>query len=247
MTGRRSIGMGVVLAAALVACTRQSATPQQVTEPLEPVNVTHWTATTELYMEYPPLVSGRAALFAVHLTRLGDFQALTNGHASIEFTPAGGGSPTVLTGGEPSRPGAFRVEGKPPAAGAYRWALVVDAPVLKDRHDLGAVTIYPDDAAARAAVEHAPPEDATAIAYLKEQQWTNEFATSEAREGELRRAIRVPASLQPLTGGEAVVSAPAAGRFTATALVWIGTVVRAGQELGRLEDRKSTRLNSSHT
>ena len=38
------------------------------------LNVTNWTDTTELYMEYPPLVAGRVALFAVHLTRLADFR-----------------------------------------------------------------------------------------------------------------------------------------------------------------------------
>ena len=92
------------------------------------------------------------------------------------------------------------MEGKPPAAGAYRWTLVVDAPSVQDRHDLGEVTVYANDAGARAAAEHAPAEDATAIAYLKEQQWTNEFATAPVREGELRRVIRVPAALQPLTG-----------------------------------------------
>jgi membrane fusion protein, heavy metal efflux system len=49
----------------------------------------------------------------------------------------------------------------------------------------------------------------------------------------------VPASIEPLAGGEAVVAAPAAGRFTAQALVAIGTTVRAGQVLGRLEPRLS--------
>jgi RND family efflux transporter MFP subunit len=235
MTRSRTICAAIALAL-LVACSRPAPEAPKA-EPLEPRNVTHWTETTELYMEYPPLVAGQSALFAVHLTRLGSFQALDNGHARIEFSPSSGGAPTVLTGGEPSRPGAFRVEGKPPAAGPYRWTLVVDAPSVQDRHDLGTVTVYPDDAAARKASATGPTEDATAIAYLKEQQWTNEFATAAVRDGELRRAIRVPASLQPLTGGEAIVSAPASGRFTATALVSIGAVVRAGQELGRLEPR----------
>src|SRR6266446_3095723 len=79
------------------------------------LNVTDWTDKTELYMEYPPLVSGRIALFAVHLTRLSDFQPLTAGRPRIVLTPEAGGASAVLTGSEPSRPGAFRVEGTPPS------------------------------------------------------------------------------------------------------------------------------------
>ena len=83
----------------------------------------------------------------------------------------------------------FRVEGTiPPAAGRYRWALIVDAPGLSDRHDLGAITCLPDeDDAIADAEQHA--EDATAISYLKEQQWTNGFATVLVQEADVRRAI----------------------------------------------------------
>ena len=38
------------------------------------LDVTHWTDKTELFMEYPPLVTGRSALFAVqHLWRAAGF------------------------------------------------------------------------------------------------------------------------------------------------------------------------------
>ncbi len=65
-----------------------------------------------------------------------------------------------------------------PAAGTYRWALVVDAPGLQDRHDLGTTTVFADEAAALASAEREPAGDPTAIAYLKEQQWTSPFATA---------------------------------------------------------------------
>jgi RND family efflux transporter MFP subunit len=216
------------------ACTRSgdAQKPEATT-----LNLTHWTEKTELYMEYPSLVTGRSTRFAVHLTRLDDFHALNAGTPSLELTPEGGGTPAVLRGSPPSRPGAFRVDGAPPAAGRYRWALLVDAPGLADRHDLGAVTIFADEAAAQADADKRPAEDPAAIAYLKEQQWTNEFATAPVREAELRTSIKVPAEIDPLVGGEAVVSAPAAGRFTAESLVPMGTTVRAGQILGRLEPR----------
>lgn len=204
------------------------------------LNVTNWTSKTELYMEYPPLVGGHSVRFAVHLTRLEDFKALNAGTPSIEFTPEGGGAATVLRGSQPSRPGAFRVEGAPPAAGRYRWALLVDAPGLIDRHDLGSVTVFADEKTALAEAEKRPADDPSAIAYLKEQQWTNPFATAPVVEEEVRASIRVPASIGPLSGGEAMVTSPASGRFVAASLVSIGTTVRANQVLGRLEPRLNT-------
>jgi membrane fusion protein, heavy metal efflux system len=206
---------------------------------LPTLDVTHWTDKTELFMEYPPLVAGKTARYAVHLTRLSDFSAMTAGKPRVEFTPESGGSSFVVPGNEPSRPGVFRAEGASPAAGRYRWALIVDAPGLSDRHDLGSVTIFADQGAAVADAEKHAEEDPTAISYLKEAQWTNGFATALVQEAELRRAIRVPAVIEPVTGGEAVVSAPADGRFMSGSLPAVGARVKAGQELGRLQPRAS--------
>ncbi len=188
-------------------------------------------------MEYPPLVAGETARFAVHLTNLADFRAFTAGRPRVEFVPERGGTPVTLAGNEPSRPGVFRVEGTIPAAGQYRWAVVFDAPGLSDRHTLGAATVFADQASANAEAEKAAPDDPSAFSYLKEQQWTNAFAAEPVRERELRSSLRAPATIEALSGGDAVVSAPAAGRFTAESLIRIGAAVTAGQILGRLEPR----------
>ena len=223
-------------ACAVIACGREVAEPEAE---LPTLAVTRWTDKTELFMEYPPLVAGETALFAVHLTRLSDFTAMTTGRPHIEFTPESGGPPAVLQGIDASRPGVFRVEGAAPAAGRYQWALIVDAPGLSDRHELGAVTVFADEAAAVADAEQHADEDAAAITYLKEPQWTNGFATVPVAEADVRRSVRVPAVVEPLTGGEAVVAAPADGRFMSGSLPAVGTRVRAGQELGRLQPRSS--------
>jgi RND family efflux transporter MFP subunit len=159
------------------------------------------------------------------------------GQAKVEFTPEAGGQAIALVGPKPSRPGAFRVEGAAPAAGRYRWALLLEAPELSDRHDLGTITVFGDEKAALAEAAKQPADDAAAIAYLKEQQWTNEFATAPVQETEVRTSIRVPAMVDALPGGEAVVSAPAPGRFRAETLPDVGDRVTAGQALGRLEPR----------
>ena len=228
----------LMLAVATCGCNRGTAQEQAEAE-LPTLDVTSWTDQTELFMEYPPLVAGQPALYAVHLTRLQDFSAMTAGRPRIEFTPESGANPINLQGNAPTRAGVFRVEGPSPAAGRYKWALVIEAPDLSDRHDLGLVTVFADEAAAVAGAQKHGDEDPAAISYLKEPQWTNGFATTPVREAEVRRSIRVPAVIEPLTGGEAFVSAPAAGRFMADRLLSIGDRVAPGQAIGRIQPRMS--------
>ena len=97
--------------------------------------------------------------------------------------------------------------------------------------------MFATDAEAVADAEKRSERDASAIAYLKEQQWTNPFATIRVQQGDVRTSVRVPASIEPLTGGEAIVSAPADGRYSSDALPSVGDRVTAGQPLGRLEPR----------
>lgn len=229
----------LVAAVSLAACGREGQPAAPVEDELPTLDVTHWTERTELFMEYPTLVAGRKALFAVHLTTLADFKPITDGRARVEFTPESGGQGKSLVGPGPSRPGAFRVEDVPPGPGRYRWALVLEGGATSDRHDLGSVTVFADVAAATSATDAGPAEDPTAIAYLKEQQWTNAFATALVQDVDLRGSIRAPATVHPLPGGEAIVAAPAAGRLAADVLLSIGDRVRAGQVLARLEPRLS--------
>lgn len=232
---RGLFGMGLVVAALMSACAGGTVEPVEAEMPT--LDVTAWTDATELFMEYPPLVAGEEALFAVHLTRLSDFSAMTTGRPRIEFTPESGGSQTVLPGEEASRPGVYRVLGAPPPAGRYHWSLVMEAPDLVDRHDLGPVTVFAELGTAVADAESQPGGDPAAISYLKEPQWTIGFATAIVQDAELRRGVRVPAIIEPLTGGDAIVGAPADGRFMASALLAVGDRVTPGQELGRIQPR----------
>ena len=120
-----NVGLCLTVACVAIACGRQATAPEEAELPT--LDVTSWTDKTELFMEYPPLVAGQKSLYAVHLTRLSDFSAMTAGKPRLEFTPESGGASIVLQGNPPSRPGVFRVEGASPPAGRYRWALVVEA------------------------------------------------------------------------------------------------------------------------
>src|SRR4051812_44300245 len=155
--------IALVLVSSVTAC-RPAAPPAADEMPTR--DVTHWTSRTELFMEYPPLVAGRSALFAVHLTQMQDFQPVTAGQVTITFTPERGGPPATLTGPKPSRPGAFRVEGAPPAAGQYHWALTLEAPGEAERPDLGAIPVFADETTPPADTATHPACDPPADPYL---------------------------------------------------------------------------------
>jgi RND family efflux transporter MFP subunit len=229
---------GVLAVVGFAACGRPDQGAPAAGDQWPTLSVTRWTDKTELFMEYPVLVAGRTSLFAVHLTT-SDFKAVTAGRASLQFTPESTGTAKTLVGPQPTRPGVFRVEDTAPPAGRYRWALTVEGPGLSDRHDLGSITVFSDENAARAA---APAEEAdpAAIAYFKEQQWTSEFATVVVRDADVRTSVRAPATVHPLPGGEAVVAAPAPGRLRADVLLSIGDRVGSGQILAYLEPRLAT-------
>ncbi|MFB3126125.1 MAG: efflux RND transporter periplasmic adaptor subunit, partial [Candidatus Acidiferrales bacterium] len=206
----------------------------QTAEEPATIAVTRWTEKTELFMEYPPLVAGEKARFAVHLTDLSDFTPLTAGQVVIELRSPGGSVKTFSTDA-PSRPGIFGVDVLPSEPGTYSMTVQLDSPNLKDVHELGAVAVYADIT----QVETASSEEVEeAISFLKEQQWTLEFATDTATEYSLRESLRVPAEVQPRTGGEAEVSAPVAGRISAAnPIPAVGTSVARGRTLASLIPR----------
>ncbi|MEW5982544.1 MAG: efflux RND transporter periplasmic adaptor subunit [Acidobacteriota bacterium] len=233
-TWRHAVSTTIVVALAISAGSCRRVDDAAATKELPTLSVSHWTDQTELFMEHPRLVAGSAARFAVHLTMLANFRPLDEGQASIELR-SNTGPVATLQGGGPLRPGAFRVEGRVPAAGRYAWGVRVNAGALEDFHDLGTITVYPDEGAARSAPP--PPEGPPAIAYLKEQQWTSDFATVVVREERVRGSMRATATVVAGAGGEAVVTAPAPGRLAATRIPHVGQRVSQGSLLARFEPR----------
>ena len=86
MKTERTLVAAVAFASAFTAACGRRSEPAKTESPS--LNVTDWTDKTELYMEYPPLVTGHSALFAVHLTRLSDFKPLTAGQDPPEPGPS---------------------------------------------------------------------------------------------------------------------------------------------------------------
>ena len=227
----KSLFSTVLIAMLATGCTR-SAAPEAAPEEPESLSVTRWTEKTELFAEYPPLAVGSTSRFAIHLTRLNDFKALTEGNVEVRLE-GGSAQPEVFRVDAPSRPGIFGVDVKPTHAGKRQLVIVLKATGLNDEHRVGDVDVHPNAEAARAAAP-AGGEDAPGISFLKEQQWSLDFGTALVKEQAVRESLRVPARLEARPGGAADVVAPIDGRLTRVVEVALGASVSRGQELARL-------------
>jgi cobalt-zinc-cadmium efflux system membrane fusion protein len=229
---------GVLLLALLVSgCGGEDAAETAESE-LDPLTVTKWTDRSELFAEYPALVAGQTSRFAIHLTDISTFKAVTSGQVEVRLE-GGGAAPETFRVDAPSRPGIFGVDVKPARAGTRELVIALTSASLSDTHRVPGVTVYPDQQSARKAVESAP-EEGEGISFLKEQQWTLEFATAVAEERAMRESIRVPAGIVARPGGAAHVVAPVDGRLIQVVPLAPGSQVTEGQELARLLPPPST-------
>jgi RND family efflux transporter MFP subunit len=220
-------------AASLAACRQErAAVGGEPDDGPEPLSVTRWTGKTELFAEYPPLVAGRTSRFAIHLTTLDPFKAVSEGTVEVQLRGGDGSLESFRVEG-PSRPGIFGVDVTPARAGRRQLVITLAAAAVTDTHEVGAVDVHPDAAAAAAAA--APQAESEAISFLKEQQWTLDFATAVVQQRRLRASIRIPAEVVPAPGGEANVFAPFDGRLVSVASLAPGAAVSRGQELARIQ------------
>lgn len=179
---------------------------------------------TELFVEFPALVSGLESPFAAHLTTLHDFKPLAAGEVAVVLS--GGGAPEERFETEAATvPGIFRPVAVPRAAGERQLAVEVSTPDGVERHELGTVQV----AASAEAV--AAPEDGgeAEIVFLKEQQWRIDFATVAVAPRRLRPAVAANGVIAARADGEAYVTAPLAGRLVGGA----GSFPRLGSAVAR--------------
>jgi cobalt-zinc-cadmium efflux system membrane fusion protein len=195
-------------------------------------SVTHWTDRTELFMEFPPLVAGQKGRFAVHLTDLRTFKAVAGGAVDVTFRRSEA-APVSFAISESTRPGIFGVDVTVSEPGAYTLTVSLRSAAVQDVHELGTLTVYRTDAEAASAPATNPAEET--ITFLKEQQWTLDFATELAALRTVRESVTVPATIEARTGGVAEVTVPFAARLVRRgALPAVGTMVAEGQVLGGL-------------
>jgi membrane fusion protein, heavy metal efflux system len=199
--------------------------PGRITE-----SATLWSQKTELFVEYPALVRGADSRFAIHLTRLDNFKPVAAGKSEVRLTYADGSQETFSTA-KPSKAGIFGVTVRPGKTGKVTMRISLDAPDLRDAHELSGVPVFD-------AMKDAPTEEPAAteetISFLKEQQWALDFGTELAKKGTMRESIVVPAEVTARSGGQADAASPLPGRLTGENFPVIGTRVAQGQVLANV-------------
>ena len=197
------------------------------------ISVTLWTDDLELFMEHPHLSVGQASEFAVHLTRLADFQPLAQGPILFRFVK-NGAPPRTVTVGNPDTPGIFAPTITFDEAGEYTLQLEVTTDEVETSLRYGPIAVLEKDE--RPVLAEAK-DTCQSIAYLKEQQWKLPFGSAQARRQTLHETVRVPAQIIPRTGAQSVVSAAMGGRYEPPAggIPALGTTLRKGDLLGYVE------------
>jgi membrane fusion protein, heavy metal efflux system len=195
--------------------------------------LTHFGDKSELFLEFPPLVAGQAAVFVAHFTQLADFKPVTQGSLTVVLT--GGAAEERFTVAAPALPGIFKPTVTPKVAGERELSLIVVTPTGRLTHELGPVTVFAD---AKAAAAGHGESAAGGIPFSKEQQWRIDFATAEAVQGVVRPSVAATATIKAPPDAAAQVVAPSTGVLRAGgAFPRIGLKVQAGQVLAWLTPR----------
>lgn len=202
------------------------------------LSITHYTETTELFVEFPALVANRDAPFAAHMTftRSDGFKAVADGRLIVAL--AGGGLPEERAEARISgTPGIFRPVLRPQHAGKRELTFELTTEEGKVVHEAGEVVVYPDSEAARIGL--GPEAESGGIKLTKEQQWQIEFVSEPAARLVVRESVQTIALVRPRASGEALMTAPAAVLLLAgtEGFPQIGMRVQAGQVIAYLVPR----------
>ena len=101
-------------------------------EKAESVQITAYSAKSEVFMEFAEPVAGEKAAFLINLTRLADWKPVTEGALKMVFTPANG-APLSFTVPAPARPGIYQAELTLATAGEYSLAIIPEGKGFADQ------------------------------------------------------------------------------------------------------------------
>lgn len=168
--------------------------------------VTQWTDETELFMEYPEIVVGQQATFAVHLTRLSDFAPIANSEVYFTFRSDDG---TELSGKETEvqTAGIYGPDITFQQAGRYDLTIEIYG-MVNDTLQVNDIPVY--NSADEVPHGH-DEEDPNLITFLKEQQWDIPFATRKVQQRTLTQTVDATGEIIAAQNSQAVVPAPFSG------------------------------------
>jgi RND family efflux transporter MFP subunit len=168
--------------------------------------VTQWTDETELFMEYPEIVVGQQATFAVHLTRLSDFAPIANTEVYFTFR-SNEGTELSVRETEVQTAGIYGPDVTFQQSGRYDLTIEMYG-MVNDTLRVNDIPVYNSADEIPASTEQ---ENPNLITFLKEQQWNIPFGTQEVAHKTLTETVDAHGEIMAAQNSQAVVSAPFSG------------------------------------
>ncbi|MEP1939495.1 MAG: efflux RND transporter periplasmic adaptor subunit [Balneola sp.] len=191
--------------------------------------ITQWTEKTELFMEYPELIVGQEATFAVHLTRLSDFKPISESVVEFIFSSERG-SEGSLTETEVSIPGIYGPDVIFERAGRYDLTIIIKG-MVNDTLSIPGIPVYN-------SIDEVPSthdeEDPNLISFLKEQQWKIPFGTASVSRQTLTKTVEAHGEISARNSNQAVVTSPFSGIILPamnTNIPVVGSTVKKGSSV----------------
>jgi membrane fusion protein, heavy metal efflux system len=211
----------------MIACNNSHTHPEEKKDELEALSYTIYTAKSELFVEFKPLVVGEASNFAVHLTKIGEsFLPYMEGTVTVSLMQAG--KELKNTVDAPSSPGIFRLALQPTQSGIGRVVFDVQTKEFTDQFVIDGIKIYNDEKAAIAD----QPDDAGGgdISYLKEQAWKVDFANAPVQKQIMYDVVKATGEILSAPGDQVTVAATSNGivKFIGNQIV-AGSSIQAGR------------------
>lgn len=198
------------------------------------LQVTVWDNGWEVFYEHSPVVAGRVANFATHVTDLRTFLPRREGRATFVLR-IGEEAPLEHVEGAPSRPGIYGAQLTFPKAGKWSLSLLIPGETAVQRVELRPVIVHESLEAARKAEAPDPP---AGVSFLKEQQWKLGTRIEPVARRRLVERLRLPGAVSARPGSRASVTAPVEGRLlvpVGKSLPGLGDRVEAGQVLALVQ------------
>lgn len=175
---------------------------------LKPLAYTLYSDKMEIFVEFKPLIVGKASKLAAHFTVLGEqFTALSEGTVTISLIVGDKGLKNSANA--PSVPGIYRLTLTPKTAGIGKLVFDIQTKTFTDQIIIDSVKVYADE---KTALAEQPEEyDGTYITYLKEQAWKVEFANALVKKQGFNDVIKTSGQILSAPGDEVLITAKAKG------------------------------------
>ena len=202
---------------------------------------TVWTDNIELFVEFPPLITGHVSNFAAHFTALKDHRPIGEGDVTVSLVRGSKGIRHHVDA--PSSPGIFTPSLQPVDTGIHQLTFEILSPTISEEINVGHVMVYPSKEVALAALVNAEVGGSD-ISFLKEQAWQVDFQTERVQSGLVYDVIKTSGIWKKSPSDYSALVATNAGVVTYKVRdLTLGTRVRSGQVLATVSSSGLTSNN----